>query len=88
MVSWKNSKKGSTGGQRMRDLLFVYFLVYIARYQWGLGATRKKRLKQANVRRTKVRRWYFLVGEFESCPVKQQNEANEGLSLAHAAAPL
>ena len=72
----------------MRDLLFVYFLVYIVRYQWGLGGNPQKKAETGKCRSAGNNSWYFLVGEFESCPVKQQNEANEGLSLAHAAAPL
>ena len=65
----------------MRDILLVCFLVYIVRYQWGLGGNPQKKAETGKLCAQQ------LV-EFESCPVKQQNEANEGLSLAHAAAPL
>jgi len=66
MVCWKKSKKGSTGGQRMRGLFFVCFWVYIMRYQWGLGGDPQKKSETGKIVDGKKSSWYFLVGEFES----------------------
>ena len=53
----------------MRDLLFVCFLVYIVRYQWGLGGNPQKK---AETGPSRVDRRKQLIGEAKFCSAKKR----------------